>query len=259
MCELYAINSRRPVRANDHLRLFYQDSVQHPHGWGLSWREGDRIFLHKEELRAIDSSYLSYLLEEPIRAARVVAHIRNATMGTLTYNNCHPFMREDLSGRRWVIAHNGTIIDTRLIDGYGALAAGDTDSEQVVIYLVDQIDEVVERKGGPLTFGERFVVLARAVEVLSAHNKLNLVIDDGEYTYVHTNTVEPTLYVRTKGTTAFFCTRPLDDADDWQELPHNRLIAYQDGRMARIGARHDYSIDEAAYFASLAGINPAGV
>lgn len=257
MCELYAINSKRPVRANEHLRLFYLDSVQHPHGWGLSWREEGRVFLHKEELRAIDSSYLSYLLEEPIRSTNVVAHIRNATMGNLTYNNCHPFLREDLSGRRWVIAHNGTILDTRLIDGYGALAVGDTDSEQVVIFLTDEIDEVIERKGGPLTFGERFVVLSHAVEELSQSNKLNLVIDDGEYTYVHTNTVEPTLYVRMAGNTAFFCTRPLDDGEGWQELPHNRLIAYHEGRMIRMGARHEHSIDEEAYFRSISGASPS--
>lgn len=256
MCELYAINSKRPVRANEHLRLFYLDSVQHPHGWGLSWREEGRVFLHKEELRAIDSSYLSYLLEEPIRSTNVVAHIRNATMGNLTYNNCHPFLRRDVTGCKWVIAHNGTILDDRLTSGYEAYAAGDTDSEQVVIFLIDELDDVAERKGSALTFGERFVILARAVEELSRNNKLNLVIDDGTYTYVHTNTVEPTLYVRTSGETAFFCTRPLDDGEGWTMVPQNRLIAYREGRMQRMGARHEHSIDEASYFAKIAGIAP---
>lgn len=251
MCELYGINSMRPVRANDHLRTFFRDSVAHPHGWGLAWREGDRVFLHKEELRAIDSTYLSYLLEEPIRSTNLVAHIRNATMGTLTYNNCHPFLRRDIMGSPWVIAHNGTILDDRLTNGYEAYAAGDTDSEQVVIFLVDALDDVAERKGAPLTFGERFVILSHAVEELSRKNKLNLVIDDGEYTYVHTNTVEPTLYVRASGGTAFFCTRPLEDGDGWQELPSNRLIAYRNGHMERMGARHGNSIDEAAYFRAI--------
>ena len=51
MCELYAINSRRPVRANEHLRTFYRDSVQRPHGWGLSWRDGASVHLHKEDER----------------------------------------------------------------------------------------------------------------------------------------------------------------------------------------------------------------
>ena len=256
MCELYAINSLRPVRANDHLRLFFEDSVEHPHGWGLSWREGRRTFLHKEELRAIDSVYLAYLLDDPIRSSNVVAHIRQATRGNLTYNNCHPFLREDLSGCCWLIAHNGTILDTRLIDGYGALAVGDTDSEQVVIYLVDAIDDVIERKGAPLTFGERFVVLSHAVEELSRENKLNLVVDDGEYTYVHTNTLRPTLYARRQGHAVFFCTRPLDDGDDWEALPSNRLIAYRQGRMERMGARHSHTIDDEAYLRAVAGWSP---
>lgn len=250
MCELYAINSKSPVRANGYLREFYRDSVYHPHGWGLSWRDGTTVHLHKEEVRAIDSAYLADLLKEPICSTNVVAHIRNATMGILTYNNCHPFLRHDIMGCPWVIAHNGTILDRRLTDGYGAYAAGDTDSEQVVIYLVDELDDVAERKGASLTFGERFVILSHAVEELSANNKLNLVIDDGEHTYVHTNTVEPTLYVRVQDETAFFCTRPLDD-EGWEPLPQNRLIAYREGRMERMGARHSHSIDEAAYFQAI--------
>ena len=225
MCELFAINALRPVKANDHLRLFYQDSVEHPHGWGLSWRENENVYLYKEELRAIDSEYLDRLLDDPVRSTNVVAHIRQATRGKLTYNNCHPFMREDAMGTRWVIAHNGTILDNRLTDGYGAFAAGDTDSEQAVIYLVDQLDDCIVHKGSLLTFGERFVVLTRAIEKLSAHNKLNLLLDDGEYTYVHTNTVEPTLYVRVVGDAAFICTRPQGDGVGWEPLPQNRHVA----------------------------------
>lgn len=253
MCELYAINSRRPVRANDHLQLFFLDSVHHPHGWGLAWREGGRVLLHKEELRALDSNYLGYLLDEPIRSSHVVAHIRNATIGSLSYNNTHPFRRTDLGGRRWIVAHNGTILNDRLTSGYRAFAAGDTDSEQIVIYLIDALDDVAERKGAPLDFGERFVVLSHAIEELSQENKLNLVLDDGEFTYVHTNTVEPTLYVRTTNTTAYFCTRPLDDGRTWQPLPRNRLTAYRDGRPERMGARHEHSIDEATYIAAVLG------
>lgn len=252
MCELYAINSRVPVRANESLRVFFQDSVWHPHGWGLAWRSGEQVVLNKEERRAIDSAQLRGLLEQSICATNVVAHIRNATMGTLAYNNCHPFVRKDLSGCSWVIAHNGTILDNRLTDGYEAYAAGQTDSEQVVIYLVDELDDLIGRKGEALSFGERFVILARAVEALSQSNKLNLVIDDGTYTYVHTNTVEPTLYVRVTDETARFCTRPQDD-EGWEPLPQSRLIAYRDGRMQRMGARHGHSIDEAAYLGAIQG------
>lgn len=250
MCELYAINSLRPVRANEHLGAFFQDAVVNPDGWGLAWRTTDGVFLYKEELSALDSTCLRYLLDDPIRSRSIVAHIRNATRGLRTYNNCHPFLRRDTTGRRWVIAHNGTMLDSHLIDGYGAWALGDTDSERVVIYLIDAIDDLAIRKGSPLTFGERFVALARAMQELSMSNKLNLIIDDGEYTYVHTNTVGPTLYVRVSGPTAFFCTRPLD-GDGWVALPRNRLIAYRAGRVERMGARHDNSIDEVAYLEAI--------
>lgn len=260
MCELYAINSRRPVRANDHLRLFYMDSVWHPHGWGLSWREDGRVRLHKEPVRAIDSSYLSELLEQPISSTNVVAHIRNATMGRLTYQNSHPFLLNDRSGRNWVIAHNGTMLDAHLVEGCRARAEGDTDSEQVALYLVGKIDDALAQKGDDLSFDERFEVLAREVEALSRgdglNNKLNLLIDDGAYIYLHTNTVSPTLYVHTDGDAAFFCTQPLSDGGDWQEVPTNRLVAYRDGQLARMASRHEHSIDDEAYLQGIAGMDP---
>ena len=260
MCELFAISARRPVRANDNLCVFYQDSVWHPHGWGLSWREDGRVLLHKEPVRAIDSSYLSELLEQPICSTNVVAHIRNATKGRLTYQNSHPFLLEDHSGRSWAIAHNGTMLDAHLVERYKACAEGDTDSEQVALYLVDRIDDAIARKGESLSFDERFEVLAREVEALSRgnaiNNKLNLLIDDGTYIYLHTNTVNPTLYVRTSGDAAFFCTRPLPDGDGWQEMPTNCLVAYRDGQLVRMAARHEHSIDEEAYLQSIAGMSP---
>lgn len=258
MCELYAINSVNPVRANEHLRLFYQDSVEHPHGWGLVWHEDARIVLHKEPLRAIDSAYLSQLLDEPICSSSVMAHIRNATMGSMTYENCHPFLRKDASGRTWVIAHNGTILEPRLIDPYKDMALGDTDSEQVAIYLVDMLDREIARKGAPLSFDERFDVLVRAIEALSPGNKLNLMMDDGEYVYVHTNTGSPTLYDRVTDDAVFVCTRPLTDGEGWRPVPSNRLVAYGGGCVVRTGPRHEHSMDDAYYFRAIMGMGPSG-
>ena len=72
MCELYAINSLRPVRANEHLGAFFQDAVVNPDGWGLAWRTTDGVFLYKEELSALDSTCLRYLLDDPIRSRSIV-------------------------------------------------------------------------------------------------------------------------------------------------------------------------------------------
>jgi hypothetical protein len=39
MCELFAINSGRPVAANAYLKEFFDHSHDNPHGWGLTRRE----------------------------------------------------------------------------------------------------------------------------------------------------------------------------------------------------------------------------
>jgi glutamine amidotransferase len=152
------------------------------------------------------------------------------------------------------------MLDPHLVEGCKERAEGDTDSEQVALYLVDRIDDAIVRKGESLSFDERFEVLACEVEALSwgntLNNKLNLLIDDGTYIYLHTNTVNPTLYVRTSGDAAFFCTRPLPDGDGWQEMPTNCLVAYCDGQLVRTAARHEHSIDEEAYMQSIAGMSP---
>lgn len=114
MCEIFAVCSLRPVNANARLREFYAHSVDHPHGWGLAWREGDRVQVLKESLPAIDSNYLRAVLDEPIRATQLIGHIRNATKGIVSIQNCHPFIGNDEMGTEWVIAHNYFFDD----DGY---------------------------------------------------------------------------------------------------------------------------------------------
>jgi len=252
MCEILAINSRHVVRANRLLREFFADSPYHPHGWGLAWYERERFTLNKEPLTAVDSNFLNYLLDEPVRAQRLIAHIRNATRGVMSFQNCHPFVGMDMLGNRWVIAHNGTIFNDGLLTGYDQWIEGNTDSEQVVLFLLDLIDEATQRIGRKLSFEECFVVLSQAMDKLSDFNKLNLAIDDGEYTYVHTNTETPTLYVRQTLSTAFLCTRPLGTGEGWKPVPQCRLIAYKDGQMVRIGPSHGHSFNDDLYLRMLA-------
>ena len=252
MCEIFAINSRQAVRANRMLREFFSHSPYHPHGWGLAWYDDERFFLHKEPLTAVDSNFLRCLLDDPIRTQHLVAHIRNATRGVMSYENCHPFVGSDMLGGRWVIAHNGTIFNDGLLTGYDQWIEGNTDSEQVVLFLLDLIDEATQRIGRKLSFDERFVVLSRAMHTLSDFNKLNLAIDDGEYTYVHTNTEQPTLYERRTTNAVFLCTRPLDGYEGWRPVPQCRLIAYKDGRMVRMGPAHEHSFTDELYLRMLA-------
>ena len=247
MCEIFALDSQRIVRANAHVAEFFQDSPWHPHGWGVAWHDiNGSILLSKEPLSAVDSDYLEYALSEPIRTNRLIAHIRNATRGEVTFENCHPFRAQDISGRTWVIAHNGTILNTRMIEGYDQWIVGDTDSEQVSLMLMDRMNEAIG-KHEKLSFDDRFEVLEDVIAELSVENKVNLAIDDGEYLYMHTNTTEHTMYSLTQGATMFFCTRPLSEDEPWKPLSHCRLLAYRNGRLARAGHAHDNSFSDEVY------------
>lgn len=237
MCELFAINARSPQVANDYLRTFYSHSVEHPDGWGLSWRENGAIRLVKEPVRAVDSQLLAELLEQPLAARNMVGHIRKATHGIHSYENCHPFVEEDVLGTEWCVAHNGIVVNDDLLAGYTNWETGQTDSECVVLFLLDVLEEAERRNNGRLDFDLAFYALAAAISQLSVGNLLNLVISDGTCTYVHTNSPTPTLHYLQKDEAVIVSTQPLDDGP-WQPVPSRRLVAFCEGQLVRMAPEH---------------------
>lgn len=233
------------MRHDAYLHEFFSDSVIHPHGWGLSWREGTDVVLFKEPVTAVESAYLEFLLAMDTEAKLSIAHIRNATRGILSYANCHPFVGVDSSGRSWVVAHNGTMLAGEALEPYVELQQGQTDSERVMLFLVDRINEAMARLGRSLDAGERFGVLSRCMEELSAGNKLNLVFDDGEYTYAHTNTVQATLYLQPGADVVRICSRPIGEG--WEQMERCRLFAWRDGELKMASQPHGHTFDNDLY------------
>ncbi len=107
---------------------------------------------------------------------------------------------------------------------------GQTDSERILYYIIDEVNKKQDELGWPLTPEERFRLLDELVTRLSVGNKLNLLVWDGEYMYVHTN-YRGTLHMLQKDAdTLWFSTRPLDDAP-WQAVPFLRLLVFREGRL----------------------------
>ena len=67
--------------------------------------------------------------------------------------------------------HNGTIFDCPLLDKYIHSQCGQTDSERILLYLIDQVNAETAKKRRALTDNERFTVIDRAVQDITAHNK----------------------------------------------------------------------------------------
>ena len=237
MCELLGFSSRKRRRRNDLLREFYSHAEAHPHGWGLArFLDGGVPSVEKEPVCATCSEHLKRLLAEPVEDRAFIAHIRLATVGHIEYENCHPFTATDNSGRIWTLAHNGTIFNGPQLNDYMGIQYGDTDSERVLLHLIDRIDREQIRLGRALDEEERFNVLATVITELSKGNKLNLLIYDGTVMYAHCN-FRGTLHFRRETDAVTFSTRPLS-GEGWEEVAFTSLIAVKDGEIIHTSPPH---------------------
>ncbi len=233
MCELFGFSSARKMRADPFLKVLMSHSVDHPHGWGMAMFYGNAVNVEKEPKPAWVSDYVRTRLAHPIYAQNIIAHIRLATRGSMDYENCHPFVARDSSGRAWTLAHNGTIFESPLLDRYRSVQEGGTDSERILCHIIHEMNSV-----GETDAAGRFRILDEIIPNITEHNKVNLLVFDGDVLYVHTN-MKSTLYRSEREEATLFATVPLDDGE-WEPVPMMQLLAYQDGRLLFEGNRHTY-------------------
>lgn len=236
MCELFGVCANKSGVRNEYLKEFYSHSNKHPHGWGLALLEGNEASIEKEPAQASKSYYLKERLAFPIDSRTVLAHIRYATIGNVEYANCHPYTIKDISGRRWTQVHNGTIFDYPPLEKFIKYQSGDTDSERILLYLIEEINQAQKLRRKPLNGEERFWLLDDLLVSMSKGNKLNLLVYDGEYMYVHTN-YENSLYYKEIDGGRIFATVPLDK-EVWKPVPFTTLLAYRNGQLVFRGTNH---------------------
>lgn len=237
MCEIFGFSGSKSRPINRELQEFFSHSRKHPDGWGLAILDEGSRSVEKEPLPAYRSEYLKARLQEPVETRITLAHIRLATIGAVSRLNTHPYEDRDVSGRRWTLIHNGTIFDFPKLGKYGIMQKGSTDSERILLYILDELKKETDRKQAPLDADERFDVLDRIVYEMSEGNKLNLILYDGELLYAHYN-AEGTLYHHRTGDGEMIATSPL--WDDWEPFPFTRLMAYKDGKLVLEGTNHGH-------------------
>lgn len=235
MCELFGVTSSSKLELNELLLEFFSHGREHPNGWGMAFFYGNAVSLEKQPEASHKSRYLKQRLQSKIESAKMIAHIRLATKGDINYENTHPFVMRDRSGRTWTLAHNGTIFDCDLLNAFSHTQQGQTDSERILAYIVSRMDAALEEKK-ELSERERFALLEEVLREITPENKVNLLLFDGELMYVHTN-YKNSLYRRRKGDAVVISTRPLDHYV-WEPVPMNTLVAYQDGNQVYEGVRH---------------------
>ena len=236
MCEILGFSSKNKMNIHSYLQEFFSHSTTNPNGWGLAEFCGDNVIFHTEPLSANASTLLPGLLENDTESENVLAHIRKATVGGISPKNCHPFVLKDNSNRTWYLMHNGTIFNGLELLQYKSKQNGDTDSERILLYLIDQINAETMKKNCCLNPFERFKVVERTIEKLSYRNKLNLIIYDEYQMYVHVN-MKDTLFFKNNENGILFATVPLED-EGWEPLPLTTLFVYRNGKLQYRGKNH---------------------
>ena len=238
MCELFGVTADKKINVNAYLQSFFRHSKVQPDGWGLALFDDNNISIEKEPVKASTSKYLEHRLQGKIQTAKMMAHIRRATMGEVNFNNTHPFSAIDESGRRWVLVHNGTIFEAPGLSKYQYSQQGSTDSERILLYIIDRVNSRFMQDPCGFDVNERLALIDEIILQVVPGNKLNLLLYDGDYFYVHKNE-KGTLYTLEKPGITLFATRPLDEWE-WKELPMNRLLVYKDGKKVYSGTEHEY-------------------
>lgn len=242
MCEIFGVSSPKSLHLNQYLEEFFRHSINHPNGWGLAMLDGGDSDIEKEPVEAIKSRYLKERMKEEISSQNMLAHIRYATIGNEKYSNCHPFKKKDQSGRTWTMVHNGTIFDYAPLEKYFHAQKGDTDSERILLYIVDQIDRMEAGLYRKLTDIERCALLDSIVVDMSLDNKLNLILYDGELTYVHANYVGSLHYLKKEGG-ILISTQPLS-SENWQPVPLTKLHVFRNGEKIFEGTDHGHMYED---------------
>lgn len=263
MCEILGLSADHEVKANPWLKDFYSHSSSHPHGWGLAmFYDRGAASIEKEAVNASESRYLRDRLSTEIRVSALMAHIRHATVGMLDYNNTHPFVDRDETGRCWTLVHNGTIFNGSGLEKYRFIQEGTTDSERVLCCIIDRANAAAKELGRPLSETERFRLIESIADGLSDGNKLNFILNDGDFLYVHSN-YRNGLHLFSGDGYRVVATKALEKASaeaegaagGWKPLAINRLFVFKGSSLVFEGRDHGHEYrDSAEDFAYIAGL-----
>jgi predicted glutamine amidotransferase len=186
MCDLLAVTSRYPYKADEAVPAFVVIGSRNTDGWGLCYYQGEKPIVRKSARKAFDGQNIDAELLKLSREAQgkiILGHIRRTSSGLTDKCHSHPFVLEFL-GREWTFAHNGT---SRSIENYRSkrerLKTVKSDSARIFEFIRDRMLDDFEKK----EFSEfgLFSALENAVAALLEDHEggFNFLLTDGALLY----------------------------------------------------------------------------
>jgi glutamine amidotransferase len=257
------MNSRLPASLTLSFSGFSQRggaTDQHSDGWGIAFFESEGLLPGKAARHFVDkesaaiSPIAQMLRSYPIKSHNVVAHVRKATVGAVTLENCHPFIRE-LWGRYWVFAHNGDLKEFRPSLHGNFKPVGDTDSELAFCWILQELNKA---HAGVPAVGELTSTLQELAGEIARHGSFNFLLSNGQALWAHASTRlhyvlrrHPFAQVQLKDQDvivdlaelngpddclAIIVTEPLTTNETWVAMASGELTVFVDGAVLVRGA-----------------------
>jgi len=219
----------------------------HCDGWGIAFFEDKGVRHFVDHQRAVDSPVADLIRRYPIQSCNVISHIRKATQGAVSLQNCHPFVRE-LWGRYWVFAHNGDLKDFRPRLHGSFHPVGSTDSEHAFCWIMQ---ELAKSHADVPSIDELTLTLRELAAHIAPYGTFNFLLSNGQALWAHASTnlyyierrhpfaqaqlsdedVRVDFSTQTSPTdkVAVIVTAPLTSNETWQPFGHRELKVFVDG------------------------------
>jgi len=246
MCRLFGYKSRQIGQVNEYLlhtnNAFIEQSSKHQHGWGIAYYIEGSPHIIKSPHKAMDDNVFKKVANT-VHSDVIMAHIRNATIGTIDILNTHPFQYG-----KWVFAHNGNIKNfanhkdalLQLVDPtFKRDILGTTDSE-ILFYILLTI---LQRRGflsseqdcplDILTMSLHNAVTAitnitgpffTGDETTKGETFLTFLITNGQIMATHNGGKRIYYKVTPSGDQVMFSSEPLGDINNWMLVNQEEVV-----------------------------------
>ncbi|KQW51248.1 MULTISPECIES: class II glutamine amidotransferase [unclassified Roseateles] len=209
-------------------------------GFGIGWYgERETPGVYRECMPAWSDENLLALCAN-VRSRLFMAHVRAATGGGVSRQNCHPFHLG-----RYLFIHNGQVgdfprlrrrLEAQLPDELYDLRRGATDSELLFLLMMARMQD-----GAGVEEASRRVLcdtVSAAVALgITAPLRFSAALADGEQLWAlrwASDDKPPSLYIKPQRGGWAIASEPLgDDAEAWSPLARNEVVHVHDGRIER--------------------------
>lgn len=228
MCEIYGFCGSQPVELNKYTNEFWKHAKFHKDGFGYYLADKNELYVNADSA----AKHLIPLAKKHFISDLALCHIRFKTHGAAKVENCHPFMKMDSHGIKWTLIHNGFTTDNQLMEALSTIQTGDTDSERILLCIVEAINSLYEHNwiDDPEELQYyMYIQIESILQSLSALGKVNLIFTDN-YTnnmYVYMNHPK-TLYYLNTDNGVHVSTTPLTN-DMWEPVEPYKLHVFNNG------------------------------